>query len=176
MTSLYGISISVLSEIIETQRHVLDKSVAWAEEHEISEAQFLAERIYPNMLDLRLQVLIPLVLSRITIQKLSGKAIPAITPGSQTLAELYELNEETQRYLKDVKREEVDGKEDEEVTVEFFGEELRTSARDLVQKYTVPVSYFHLSTLYAKFRSMGVPLGKKDYTCVTMKDFKLVNP
>jgi hypothetical protein len=173
MTSLYLLSIPVLIDVLKTISVVLKKGEAFARDRGITEADFLNERVYPDMFNLRLQIVVILIVSRNTIGQLSGKAVPDIPQRDQTLAQLHSQIDETMQYLTDVKREDVDGKEDQEVSCIFFEEDLRASAREYVQGYTVPTVYFHLSVLYSILRGLGFPVGKKDYACVFMRGFKL---
>ncbi|KAK8126554.1 uncharacterized protein PG998_002313 [Apiospora kogelbergensis] len=163
MTSLYNLSIPVLTEVLQTTRQVLEKGEAFARARGLDPETLLSERVYPDMFDLRLQITVILV-------ELAAK----ITERGQSLEKMYTLLDETLAQLTTVRSADVDGKERVDVSCWFFNQCLRCSALDFVQKYALPTVYFHhLSVTYAILRSKGAPLGKKDYVAVFMKDFAL---
>ncbi|KAK8095682.1 hypothetical protein PG999_013704 [Apiospora kogelbergensis] len=176
MTSLYNLSIPVLTEVLQTTRQVLEKGEAFARARGLDPETLLSERVYPDMFDLRLQITVILVVARTTINELAGggqELAAKITERGQSLEKMYTLLDKTLAQLTTVRSADVDGKERVEVSCWFFNQCLRCSALDFVQKYALPTVYFHLSVTYAILRSKGAPLGKKDYVAVFMKDFAL---
>ncbi|KAK7932502.1 hypothetical protein PG985_003214 [Apiospora marii] len=176
MTSLFDLSIPVLTEVVQTTNQILQKGEAFARDRGLDPEALLDERVYPDMFDLRLQVTVVIIVARTTINQVAGggkELAPIINERGQSLPKLYALVDETLAQLAAVQRGSVDGKEGVEVSCWFFSQDLRCSALDFVQKYALPTVYFHLSVTYAILRSKGAPIGKKDYVAVFMKDFAL---
>ncbi|KAF3010357.1 hypothetical protein E8E14_009224 [Neopestalotiopsis sp. 37M] len=119
MTSLYNLSVPVLREVLETTTHVLNKGEAFAKEHEISDADLIHERLYPDMFNLRLQILVILIVSRTTVTTLTGKDVPGIPERDQSLNKLHSLIDETIEILAAVLPQEVDGKENQATSFIF---------------------------------------------------------
>jgi len=175
MTSLYDISIPVLTNIVKTTLSVLQKGEAWAKENNVKTSDLLARRIYEDMFPLTIQVIIVANVSKKTIERLTGIPHPDIEDFNKTLEELYAILDQTLKELAAVRRTDVvEGRESVQVSCMFFGKEYKATALEYVQGYAIPTVYFHLSTTYAILRGQGVPIGKWDYQTEFFKAFKLV--
>ncbi|KAH8668948.1 hypothetical protein BX600DRAFT_435460 [Xylariales sp. PMI_506] len=173
MTSLYDLSIPVLTKVLTTLTAVLKKGEAFAQEKGIQPSEVLEWRVVEDMLNLRAQVIITLGTSRKAVERLTGVAPPDVIQGrEQTLPELYALIEDTQAVLKAVSKAEVDARDGQVVPCKYGPQDFEAPAAEYVQGYAIPTVYFHLVTAYDIFRGKGVPLGKKDYIGAFMQDFK----
>jgi len=174
MTSLYDISIPVLTNIVKTTQSVLQKGEAWAKENNVKTTDLMARKIYDDMFPLTIQVIIVANVTKKTIERLTGTPHPDIEDFNKTLEELYAIIDQTLKELAAVKREDVvDGRESVQVSCMFFEKEYKATALEYVHGYAIPTVYFHLSIVYAILRGQGVPLGKWDYQTQFFKNFKL---
>lgn len=174
MTSLYDVSIPVLTNILKTASSVLAKGEDWAKQNNFATSDLLELRVYHDMFPLKYQALIMVNVTKRTLERLTGVAHPT-TDGFdsfKTLEELYAVIDETLGQASAVGKREADERGDVQVSCEFFSEEYTASLVDYVHGYTIPTVYFHLGILYAILRGKGIPLGKWDYQTEFFKVFK----
>lgn len=87
----------------------------------------------------------------------------AVLDNETTFEELQARIQKTIDVLKTVQKDDMDGKEDEEIVIEMKGGELRSTAKSYLLDFMLPNFYFHVTTAYNILRHNGVPLGKMDY-------------
>ncbi|KAK9420610.1 hypothetical protein SUNI508_06350 [Seiridium unicorne] len=168
MTSLYDVSIPVMTTVVNTLSNILKKGEQYVKENNISEADLLDSRIYEDMFPLSSQVLVVVSTIRKTIDKLTGSTLPPVQglngSNGETLAKLHQFIEQTLRDLSAVNRETVEEKGNTEVIFNVGPHMVKKATlAEFIHGYTVPYIYFHLNIAYAILRQNGVPLGKLDY-------------
>lgn len=175
MTSLYDITVPVLTNIVKTTKSVLKKGETWANKNNVSTSNLLSFKVYDDMFPLTIQILIIMNVSKKTMQRLTGITHPDITIADKSIEELYTLLDDTLAELESVKKEDVDerGIQNPIVPCDFFYKDYEASLVEYVQGYAIPTVFFHLSIAYAIMRGQGVPLGKWDYQTEFFRPFKL---
>lgn len=163
MTSVYDLSVPVLTNILKTTKLLLKKGEVYAKEKQIPTADLLATRIYDDMLPLTMQVIIIAGASNRAIERLTGTAPAEVQGREKTLEELYDIIDDTLKNLAGVSKDAVNAKAGNEVPCQVSGKTLTAEISAYIQGYTLPTVYFHLNIAYAILRSKGVPLGKNDY-------------
>ncbi|KAI1407998.1 hypothetical protein F5Y13DRAFT_173621, partial [Hypoxylon sp. FL1857] len=162
MTSLYDLTVPVLTRVLQTEVTILKKAEDYAKESGKPVSDLVNARLSPDMYPLSLQVAITVMVAKKTLQLLVGKEF---TPDFKeiSLEESYSRLADTVKELAEVKPEDINGQESK--VVEFSIGERATSATDAagVQRFLIPTVYFHLTTLYDILRKEGVPVGKLDY-------------
>ncbi|KAI1139456.1 hypothetical protein F5Y05DRAFT_412554 [Hypoxylon sp. FL0543] len=179
MTSLYDLTVPVLTRALQTEVTILKKAEEYAKESGKPIADLINARIYPDMFPLSMQVVICEIVTKQALQSLGGKEFkPDLKEIS--LEECYARLADTLSQLAEVKPEDVNGKESQIVElgiakgrtnitavdwyyVNRFLFSIFDSFRPTIQRYLIPTVYFHLTTLYDILRKEGVPLGKRDY-------------
>ncbi|ROW17645.1 hypothetical protein VPNG_00851 [Cytospora leucostoma] len=173
MTSLYDVSVPVLTNVLKTASSVLAKAEDWSKQNGFATSDLLELKVYHDMFPLKYQVLIMVNVTRLTLERLTGVAHPTTDDfdNFKTLEELYAVIDETLGQASAVGKRETNEREGVQVSCEFFSKEYTARLVDYVHGYAIPTVYFHLSILYAILRGKGVPLGKWDYQTEFFKVF-----
>ncbi|ROV91200.1 hypothetical protein VMCG_09351 [Cytospora schulzeri] len=175
MTSLYDVSIPVLTNVLKTASTILSKGETWAKQNNLPTSDLLELKVYNDMFPLKVQVLIIVNVTKRTMERLTGVEHPTVDDFDQTLESLYAIIDETLKEAAQVEKREAEGREGVQVSCKFFLKEYTASLADYVHGYAIPSVYFHLSIAYAILRGKGVPLGKWDYQTEFFKVFSLAS-
>ena len=162
-TSMYQLSIPVMTRMLVNLRHVLHKGEVYAREHDISEPELLDESLAPDMFNLKRQVQLASDFTRRGISRLAGMDIVSTEDNEKSFVELYARLDNTIDFLKSVKPEKIDNSESKSISFEAGGHHLHFDGRSMLLYFTLPNFYFHITTAYNILRHKGVPLGKLDY-------------
>jgi hypothetical protein len=168
MSSLYDISIPVMTSVLKALSLVLKKGEQHAKANNISETDLLGARIYEDMIPLTNQILIVVSTIRYAIRYLTETQLAQIegltAKHDLRLEELYQLIDGALQDLAAVKRESLDGQENKEIVFHLGPHFVKkATATGYIHGYTVPYVFFHLNITYAILRQQGVPLRKLDY-------------
>jgi hypothetical protein len=71
--------------------------------------------------------------------------------------------DKTLDFLKALKPEQLDGKEDSQITVTVGGQPRQFKAQNYLFHFAMPNFYFHLTTAYTILRHIGIEIGKRDF-------------
>ncbi len=161
ITMYYG-SVPVFLQLLPALSACLDKGQAFAESRKFDPALLLQTRLAPDMFPLARQVQ-QATLHACAPGRIAGVELPKFTDTGASIAELKQRIATTVDFLKGIKPDQVDGKENDEVTVQL-GQNTRVfKAQVLLYHHALPNFYFHTTTAYDIMRSHGVELGKRDF-------------
>lgn len=161
--SLYSASIPVFRRMLVNLQAILGKAEAHASAHKIDPAVLLGYRLHPTMFNLTRQIQIASDNAKGMAARLSGQDIPRYEDTETSFAELQERLQRTIDYLDSVTAAQVEGRDNEPVTVKTPSRELQFNAQNYLQFYAIPNFFFHVNAAYAILRHAGVELGKRDY-------------
>lgn len=141
---------------------VVQKSQAFAQEHGMSDAQFLDERLAPDMFPFKKQVQVATDNAKGCAARLSGSEVPSYADDEETFDALLARIEKTITYMQGFTESSFDHAAEVKVTLPYFpGKYMPGVAYAL--EYAVPNFFFHVTTTYAIARKLGVNIGKADY-------------
>jgi len=141
---------------------VLAKSKAFAQEHGMSDAQFLDERLAPDMFPFKKQVQVATDNAKGCAARLSGQEVPSYPDDEETFDALATRIDKTIAYLQGFSQDSFIAASDVKVILPYFpGKYMEGMAYAF--EYAVPNFFFHVTTAYAIARKMGVQIGKADY-------------
>ncbi len=160
MVTLYELSIPVFIKNLKT----LSKLLEAGNKHVSGQTETLLNaRLIEDMKPLPYQI------QRVSdTAKLFAQRVAKITPvpmddTEKTFPDLQERIAKTIKVLESVKPEDINDKEDTEVTLKTrFGDKVYTSKSYLLE-FALPNFFFHVVTAYALLRKEGVPVGKEDF-------------
>jgi uncharacterized protein len=66
-------------------------------------------------------------------------------------------------FLKGLRPEQLDGKEDSQVTIGAGAQQRSFRAQVYLYHFAMPNFYFHTTTAYNILRSLGIEIGKRDF-------------
>jgi uncharacterized protein len=161
--SMYSASVPVFVRMLSNLSHFMDKAEANAAARKFDTAVLFADRLAPDMLPFKAQVIIACDAAKLTFARIGGLDAPKFDDTEATFAELKERIAKTIAFIKTVKPEDMNGKEDKVVTFKAGPVERTLSGEDYLKHWATPNVYFHTTTAYNILRSNGVDLGKIDF-------------
>lgn len=161
--NLYENAVGVIGRGLEGFRVVLEKGAAFAENHDIAEADLLSARLYPNMFPLRRQATIVCDFAWKTPARALGTDFPKELDGEPGVAEIKSRIVEVQAFHASLKPEQFEGRDEIPVTFPLGPETKTMASSDYVLGFALPNFFFHYMAAYSILRTLGVALGKKDY-------------
>lgn len=142
----------------------LDKAEAHAAARKFDAANFLSQRLAPDMLPFTRQIQIASDNAKGCVARLAGLEVPKWEDTEASIAELRARVQKTIDYVQSVPAGQIDGSEGREIVLPMrSGEPRRFNGEDYLRFWVLPNFYFHLTTAYALLRHAGVELGKADY-------------
>ncbi|KAI2465364.1 hypothetical protein F4781DRAFT_409668 [Annulohypoxylon bovei var. microspora] len=172
MTSLYDLTVPVLTKILQTEVSILKDGEKWAKENGKSIDDLLKARLISDMYPLSIQVSITVMFVKKTLQLLVGADFePSVKEIS--LEECHSILQETLADLAKVKPESINGRESEILEFSIGKQTTKAPGFAGVQRTVLPTVYFHLTILYSILRKEGVPLGKLLYLTHFIDGFTL---
>ena len=161
--SLYDVSIPVYLNSLKNLAAILDKAKAHAEANGGDVARYQEARLIEDMHPLTRQIQMVSDAAKSGAARLAGVAPPSMPDTETTWAELKERLQKTIDFVETIKREQVDGREDSTIEMNFPGRTMTFTGRDFLTNFSLPNFFFHVVTAYGLLRKEGVPLGKMDY-------------
>lgn len=161
--SMYQSSVPVFIRQLENLSAILTKAAIHAESKKIDQSVFTSARLFPDMFPLSRQVQIACDAVKAGAARLAEVEIPSFADVEVTFSELQERIAKTVQFLKELKAEQIDGKENLKITYTQRGKESNFIGQPYLLNYVLPNLYFHITTTYAILRHNGVEIGKKDY-------------
>jgi hypothetical protein len=161
-TSLYSVTIPVFIKNLQNLSGIIDKSVLHAEGASIDAKALLDARLVADQFPFVKQVQLASDTAKAFAARLNGQDPVSMPDTESTMEELKTRIDATITLLKEVKPEDVDGKEDVQVTIKWFPGKFVTGF-DYATQYVLPNFFFHITTAYAIIRHNGIEIGKADY-------------
>jgi hypothetical protein len=93
----------------------------------------------------------------------AGIEVPKLPDIDTSFAEMHSRIDQTIAFLKTIKPEQLDGKEDKEISVVVGGNPRPFKAQNYLFHFAMPNFFFHLTTAYNIVRGVGVAIGKRDF-------------
>ncbi|MBV8506584.1 MAG: DUF1993 domain-containing protein, partial [Alphaproteobacteria bacterium] len=92
-----------------------------------------------------------------------GVEVPSLPAIDNSWAEMKARIDKTIDFLKGLKADQLDGREDQQVTITAGGQPRNFRAQNYLYHFAMPNFYFHTTTAYNILRSLGVEIGKRDF-------------
>src|SRR5579862_486972 len=159
--SMYTGSVPVFLQLLPAMSGCLDKAQAFAESRKYDPNLLLQLRLAPDMFPFARQVQ-QATAHALAPGRIAGVELPNLTDCT-TIPELKQRIATTVDFLKGIQPAQIDGKENEEVTVQLGPNTRQFKAQNLLYHHALPNFYFHTTTAYDILRHYGVELGKRDF-------------
>jgi hypothetical protein len=141
---------------------VIEKAEAHATGHKWDENTILNERLYPDMFSLARQVR-QASEHAFGAGRAAGVPVPELPAIDNSYAEMKARIDKTIDFLKGLRPDQLDGKEDSQVTITQGGQPRNFKAQNYLYHLAMPNFYFHTTTAYNILRSLGIEIGKRDF-------------
>ena len=160
--SMYHASVPTFVQLLGGLKGVLQK----AEEHVTAQkwdpAYILNLRLYPDMFTLERQVR-QACTHALGAGRVAGVTLPTLPDQDNSFAEMQARIDKTLDFVKGLRADQLDGKEDSQVTLVQGGQDRHFRAQVYLYHLAMPNFYFHTTTAYNILRSLGIVLGKRDF-------------
>jgi len=162
--SMYKASAPIFVQFLTSLSAVLDKAAVHAEAKKIDPAVLLNARLYPDMFPLVRQVREATSHAANGCGRLAGAELLTFANTEASIRDLKERIAKTIDFIKGLKQTQIDGTEDNEITIKFpSGNERKFTGQVYLLNFSLPNFYFHYTTAYDILRHCGVELAKRDF-------------
>ena len=160
--SLYSGFVPVCLQLLGGLKTVLQKAEEHATAQKWDTATVLNLRLYPDMFPLERQV--RLVCNQaLGAGRVAGVPLPSLPDQDNSWAEMQSRIDKTADFLKGLRPNQLDGKDDSDVAVPMGGQPRTMKAQIYLYHLLMPQVGFHTTTAYDILRQVGVNIGKRDY-------------
>ena len=157
--SLYSGFVPVCLQLLGGLKTVLQKAEEHATAQKWDTATVLNLRLYPDMFTLERQV----CNHALGAGRVAGVTLPSLPDQDNSWAEMQSRIDKTVDFLKGLRPDQLDGKDDSDVTVPMGGQPRTMKAQSYLYHFEMPQIGFHTTTAYNIPRQVGVNIGKRDY-------------
>ncbi|MDA8708393.1 DUF1993 domain-containing protein [Hellea sp.] len=156
-------AVSALPNMLDSLEHLLRKAEASAEERGIDAEVFLNARLAPDMWPLKKQVQTVAELAKNAPYRIAGTEAPSYEGHPESFADCYAVIAKAKTDIAKVSASDLDGKEGREFSLKMGPREMDFTGISYLSGFTIPNTYFHMTTVYNILRHNGVVLGKIDF-------------
>ncbi len=160
--SMYHASVPTFLQLLGGLKGVIEKAEKHATEKKWDEATVLNWRLFPDMFTFARQVR-QASEHAFGAGRVAGVAVPELPAIDNSFSEMKSRIDKTVDFLKTLKADQLDGKEDSQVTITQGGQPRNFRAQVYLYHLAMPNFYFHVTTAYNILRSLGIELGKRDF-------------
>jgi len=160
--TLYSGFVPVCVQLLTGLKTVLTKGEEYATTQKWDPAVVLNLRFYPDMFPLERQVR-QVCNHALGAARVAGVALPSLPDQDNSFAEVHARIDKVIDCLKGISAGQIDGKDDAKVTVTIGGQPQELSGQNYLYHFAMLQVQFHATTAYDILRSVGVPIGKRDY-------------
>jgi len=160
--TLYSGFVPVCLQLLGGLKVVLQKTEAHTTEQKWDPAVVLNLRLFPDMFTLERQVR-QVCNHSLGAGRVAGVDLPSLPDQDNSFAEVQSRIDKTVDFLKGLRANQIDGKDDSDVTVPMGGQPRTMKAQNYLYHFAMLQVQFHATTAYDIVRHVGVPLSKRDY-------------
>ena len=160
--SMYHASVPVFIQLLGGLKGVIEKAEAHATAKKWEENTVLNERLFPDMFTLARQVR-QASEHAFGAGRAAGVPVPELPAIDNSYGEMKVRIDKTIDFLKGLRPNQLDGKEDSQVTITQGGQPRNFRAQTYLYHLAMPNFYFHTTTAYNILRSLGIEIGKRDF-------------
>jgi hypothetical protein len=160
--SLYTGFVPVCLQLLGGLKIVLQKAEAHTTEQKWDPAVVLNMRLYPDMFSLERQVR-QVCNHSLGAGRVAGVDLPSLPDQDNSFAEIQSRIDKTADFLKGLRANQIDGKDDADVTITIGGQPRTMKGQNYLYHFAMLQVQFHATTAYDIIRHVGVTVGKRDY-------------
>jgi hypothetical protein len=160
--SLYSGFVPVCIQLLTGLKTVLKKAEEHATAQKWDTGVVLNLRLYPDMFTLERQVR-QVCNHALGAGRVAGVDLPSLPDQDNSWAEIHSRIDKTVDFLKGLRANQLDGKDDANVTVTIGGQPQTLTGQNYLYHFAMLQVQFHATTAYDILRSTGINIGKRDY-------------
>ena len=162
--SIQHVAVTSITRGLKNTAALLDKAKAHAEAAGANPDDYVAARLFEDMLPLSGQIQRVSDTAKGAVARLTGVDAPAMADDETSFADLQARIAKTLAFVESVPAASFDGAAEREVTVPAGPSmTLGFTGLDYLLEFVIPNFNFHVVTAYDILRHKGVPLGKRDF-------------
>jgi hypothetical protein len=163
-TSLYELSVPTFLQTVRAMGGFLHRASAHCAEIGASPDDFVGARLFDDMAPFHFQIEAAWHHSVWGLEAMkTGVFAPPGLVGPVPFTELQAMIGKAQSTLEAFTPDEVNGWAGKELDLQIGPRRLAFTSETLILSFSLPNFYFHVVTAYDILRTLGVPLGKRDY-------------
>jgi hypothetical protein len=160
--SLYTGFVPVCLQLLGGLKTVLQKAEAHTTEQKWDPAVVLNMRLYPDMFTLERQIR-QVCNHSLGAARVAGVDLPSLPDQDNSFAEMQSRIDKTVDFLKGLRTNQIDGKDDSDVSITIGGQPRTMKGQNYLYHFAMLQVQFHATTAYDIIRHVGVNIGKRDY-------------
>ena len=160
--TMYSGFVPVCLQLLGGLKTVLQKAEEHATAQKWDTAVVLNLRLFPDMFPLERQVR-QVCTHSCGAGRVAGISLPSLADQDNSFAEIHSRIDKTVDFLKGLRPNQLDGKDDTDVTVPMGGQPRTMKAQNYLYHFAMLQVQFHATTAYDIIRSTGANIGKRDY-------------
>src|SRR5689334_704110 len=160
--SMYSGFVPVCLQLLGGLKTVLQKAEAHTSEQKWDPGVVLNLRLYPDMFTLERQVR-QVCNHALGAGRVAGVDLPSLADQDNSWAEMHARIDKVVDFLKGLRPNQIDGKDDADVTVTIGGQPRTMKSQNYLYHFAMLQVQFHSTTAYDILRAQGVTIGKRDY-------------
>ncbi len=161
--TMYSGSIPVFLQLLGGLKGVIEKGEQQAAAKKWDNATVLNWRLYPDMFTFVRQVR-QVCEHALAPGRIAGVELPKNPDLDTSWEELKARIDRTVAFLHTIKPAQLDGQEDKTVTIVMGGQPREFKAQPYLYHIALLNFYFHTTTAYNILRSVGIDIGKRDFS------------
>src|SRR5579863_5240530 len=160
--TMYSGFVPVCLQLLAGLKTVLKKAEDHAAAQKWDTGVVLNLRFYPDMFTMERQVR-QVCNHALGAGRVAGVDLPSLPDQDNSFAEMQSRIDKTVDFLKGLRPNQLDGKDDSDVTVTIGGQPRTMKAQSCLYHFEMLQVGFHSTTAYDILRAVGVSIGKRDY-------------
>jgi hypothetical protein len=161
--SMHAMTVGQFVPMLKNLGRILEKAEAYAAAKKVEAGVIEGLRLAPDMLSFARQVQLASDFAKNSTARLAGIEAPKFADDEKTLEELKARVAKTVDWLQGITAAQLDGAETRHIVLPLRTRTLEMDGLPFLQKWALPNFYFHVTTVYALLRHVGVEVGKQDY-------------
>lgn len=158
----FDLTVTMFTKNLNVLKTLLEKGWEAATAADMSEADYLAQKLSPDMFPLLKQVQIVTDNAKGAVARLTKSEMITLEDTEVTMAELIARIDTVLNHLQTYTPEQFAGAAEEKITLHYMPEQYQLG-QDYLLDFVLPNFFFHLTTAYAIIRVQGVEIGKRDF-------------
>ena len=164
MSSTHAMTVPVFQRMLGNMLSWLDKAEAHAKAKDFETENYVTYRLTADMLDFASQIQIATDTAKLCVARLTGVEAPKWPDEEKTMEELRARIQKAIDFLRSVPAAKFEGSESREVQLQLGPDrKVKMTGLAMVQGFSLPNFFFHVTMTYALLRQGGVTLGKSDF-------------
>ena len=162
--SMHAASVPIFVRMLNNMLSWLDKAEAYAAAKKFETENYLGLRLTADMLDFASQIQIATDSAKFCVSRLAAVEPPKWPDEEKTLEELRARIRKALAFVQSVPAAKLEGSESREIQLPMGpSRTVKLTGEAMLQGFSLPNFFFHVTMTYALLRAGGVELGKMDY-------------